>query len=274
MLEAMRSLLHTSIDSFAAPRVQAETQARPEKEPKQAKTYTPNQAVEVTLSPKAQQLLRALERQDITVDQIQETERRRLSQLEQASNTLPALDTVIDRVNQVAETFGTPEFSEDDTARLNDLFGEVRNSFTTEGGDNGNVGEDMGDGQTTGTTAVQDLPPQAQMKAAALFAELDRLLGGMGVFVGGDRMLERLSMQQQPQAREMRDHLAETLSPGTANNQLTPAQESRIDAILREIDRIYARAQDSQADARKDALAKLLSPDGAIQQPGGTDLAA
>lgn len=265
MLEAMRSLLHTSVDSFRSPQVQPETQARPEKEPKQAKTYTPNQAVEVTLSPKAQQLLRALENQDITVEQIQETERRRIAQIDQANAPLPNLDTVIDRVNQIAETFGLPEFDEEDGARIDRLFQEAQHSFKA-----------SEDSVTTdgGASNVEQLPPQEQMKAAALYAELDRLLGGMGVFFGGDRLMERLATQQQPQAQEMKDHLAETLSPGTPASQLTPAQESRIDAILREIDRLYARARDEQAGARRDALSMLLSGDGSVGETGGADMAA
>lgn len=269
MLEAMRSLLNTSIDSFTAPRVQPEVQARPEKEPRNKKTYTPNQAVEITLSPKAQQLLRALERQDITVDQIQETERRRLSEIERANAPLPSLDVVIERLNNIAIAHGTPEFSEEDAAQLDRLFREVQDSF---------AGEDVVDiatSENAGRTAsgAQDLPPADRMKAAALFAELDRLLGGMGVFFGGDQLINRLAVQKQPQAQEMKSHLAATLSPGTPASQLTPAQESRIDAILREIDRLYARASDGNADARRDALGKLLNG-GGIQQSGGADLAA
>lgn len=267
MLEAMRSLLNTSIDSFVTPRVQPETQARPEKEPKQSKTYTPNQAVEVTLSPKAQQLLRALERQDITVDQIQETERRRIAQLEQASAPLPSLDTIVERLNKIADDFGLPEVSEEDTAQLDRLFKEAQHSFTAS---DDQVSTDGG----AAASDVNQLSPREQMKTAALYAELDRLLGNMGVFFGGDRLIERLPRTQQPQAQEMKGHLAETLSPGTPTSQLTPAQESRIDAILREIDRIYARAQDGQADSRRDALGKLLSSDGTVVQTGGADLAA
>ena len=280
MIDAMRSLINTSIEQFKAPQNQLEALQRNRKEPPAVeKTYTPNHAVEVTLSPQAQAILKALEANQVTAEQLQATGQQQEESQRQQEPTAIALpdDSAAANQNQVQpeevldqiiQQFGLPELSEEDaeTARL--LFREIQISLNSQSQDD-----------TSETLASNvGLTPEEQMKVAALYAELDRLLGGTGVFFGGDQAVQRLSAENQIRARELRENLGAILGrAGQGGNPtlgLTAPQEARIDAILQEIAQLYARAQDGQAEPRSEAVRKGLGGDGAIASAGGASLQA
>ena len=280
MIDAMRSLINTSIEQFKAPQTQLEALQRNRREPTPVeKTYAPNHAVEVTLSPQAQAILRALESNQVTAEQLQATgQQQEESQRQQeesaialpddslaANRNLPAPEEALDRIIQ---QFGLPELSEEDAENARLLFRELQISLHNP------AQEETAESLNTDV----GLSPEEQMKVAALYAELDRLLGGTGVFFGADQAVQRLSADNQIRARELKENLGAILGRGGQGGNptlgLTAPQEARIDAILQEIAQLYARAHDPQTGQRNDAIRRELSGEGAIASTGGASLQA
>ena len=285
MIDAMRSLINTSIDQFRSPQIQPD-QAEPARtRPPQVKTYTPNPAVEVTLSPQAQAILKALEANDITPEQLQEAGLKQEQAARQQAGQAPAPDpadpdtislpddsgaqpaaSLEEKLNQIARELGLPEYEPDTAENLSLLFREVQISLQPA------EGSEAGVPVTDGA-----LSPLDQMKIASLYAELDRLLGGSGVFFGGDQMIQRLTAENQIRAKELKSTLEDTITRFAGAGfpaALTAPQEARVDAILREISQLSARASDQNADIRNRAVNAALGNNGAIAESGGANLDA
>ena len=286
MIDAMRSLINTSIEQFRSPQIQPDPAAAARARPLQEKTYTPNPAVEVTLSPQAQAILKALEANDITPEQLVAAGQKQEEAAQQrggqagtadgaASNAIALPDgsnaeprDLNQRLNAIAEQFGLPEFDPDTTESLSLLFREIQISLQPAEGGEAAVPVDSTGGM---------LSPLDQMKVASLYAELDRLLGGSGVFFGGDQMIQRMTAENQIRAKELKSALQDIISqaPGvTGPEGLTAPQEARVDAILREISQLYARANDQNAESRRQAVDAALGNTGAIAESGGASLEA
>ncbi|RED51484.1 hypothetical protein [Aestuariispira insulae] len=287
MIDAMRSLINTSVEQFRSPQIQPDPAETARAKPQQPKTYAPNPAVEVTLSPQAQAILRALEANDITVEQLQaagQKQQEATGQEDPGSDQISADDGAIalpdasrndsqtlsleEQLNAIAEKFGLPEFDPDTAENLALLFREVQISLQPAEGAEAGV-------PVSGTDGM--LAPLDRMKVAALYAELDRLLGSSGVFFGGDQNIQRLTAENQIRARELKASLNGALGAASGTDfpvGMTAPQEARIDAILREISQLYARANDPNADPRRQAVDAALGSAGAVAGTGGASLEA
>lgn len=271
MLGAISSLLHSSVDAFRMQQAEMpEPQARHrDRQPKEEKTYTPNNAVEVTLSPQAQALLRALEEKNITMDDIQSVQKQQEAdaqpaETEQAAPALPAPETLNRNIETITDQIGAPEFDAETEQGLNRLFKELRATFGDQAGPRDEA--IATDGADSGLTTTQ------QLKAVALFSELDRLLGNAGVYFGGDQLVSKMGNADGARVQGLKQQLTETIHQGRNTGTLTPAQESRIDAIFREITRLFDGATDAGAAQRKAAIQTLLRSGDGIAGPGGAGL--
>ena len=229
MIEAMKSFLNASVNAFATPDSQ-----RPELLPdnskqqqkKNPKGFADSAAVEIRLSPQARALLEAMERGEIKLDEPQPEAR------EKAVEVLPPEDpnlAILRRLEDFAAQYGEGLLSEEEAATADRLFNELALTL-------GRAGQPAGDGPRAG-----ELSPADQLKAAVLFNELNRLLGGAGVFFGRDRATARLTAEAQERAQRLQSALDETVFAGQ-EIELSAPQQARMDAILRELDRIYLGA--------------------------------
>ena len=230
MIEAMKSFLSASANAFATPDLQ-----RPEVQPdagkdsrKNSRGYKDSAAVEIRLSPQARALMEAMERGEIDLDA-----KSRETAPEQDLVALEGGDGdggVFAELQRFVDRVGDGLLSEEEAAEAQRLFEDLRLSL-------GRAGAEAADGGEGG----EGLSPAEQLKAAVLFNELNRLLGGAGVFFGRDRAMARLTAEAQERARALQAPLNETVFGGAAP-ELSAPQQARMDVILRELDRLYLGA--------------------------------
>ena len=116
-------------------------------------------------------------------------------------------------------------------------------------------------GQQSNTLSGPDaMSTTERMKTAMLYAELDRILGQTNVFLGGDQLISQLPNEDlRARATEAKENLVKLVAGEyVAGQNITPAQEARLDSLYKEISRIQQQAIDRNADQRNSALHTLI----------------
>ena len=300
MIDTMRSLLNSGMDTLLAAQAQqtnrAElTQAPVKKAAPKIETPKPSPAYEINLSPQARMLLQALEERRLngedtnsnqsSVNESKEKEKRSGIQRPSVSVALEHL------LNQ----HGMPEFSPENQEKLDQLFRSLEQEISSFRNQNNNGLGNGGEGPTNEEgsagaplrvapdagyrSSLDNLQPlenqvapevgapikgadgltmMERMKSAILYSELDRILGGAGVYFGGDQMISQMDGEVGQRMTEAKTNLTGILANGQMQEQLTPAQEARLDAIFREIAAIQDQSRDRNTGARKAAILNLI----------------
>lgn len=281
MIDAMRSFINTGMDALVSQQTQRVD--RPEivaKAPAPEKKIQPNNpAVEINLSPQAKALMKALEERRQAVEagagdpeQSEQQAAQRATDAEGARRDIrrPSVKMALDHI---LSQYGNPEYSADNTEKLDSLYLQLeqelegfRQPREAAKQDPVVVDENTGYRKSLNTDlqigapmeGADGLTSMERIKSAILYSELDRILGGAGVFFGGDQLSAQLEPQVSSRAMEAKQGMNEILAGGTPKQPLTPSQEARIDAIYREISTIGSQAVDRQAHSRKQAVRNLI----------------
>lgn len=281
MIDAMRSFINTGMDALVAQ--QAQKVDRPEvvaKAPAVEKKIQPNNpAVEINLSPQAKALMKALEERRQAMgsdvgndDQSNQQETQSAAEAEATRRDIrrPSVKMALDHI---LSQYGNPEYSAENTEKLDSLFLQLeqelqgfRQSADAAKQETAVVDQNTGYRKSLNTEIEVGAPMEGadgltameRIKSAILYSELDRILGGAGVFFGGDQLSSQLEPQVSSRAMEAKQGMNEILAGGPPKQSLTPSQEARIDAIYREIGNISTQAVDRQAHSRKQAVRNLI----------------
>ncbi len=285
MIDAMRSFIHTGLDAFQSQQSQQAQQALQLARANAAAAPNPsidkkinatNPAVEVNLSPQAQALMRALEERrqatgsesNMGNDQPQDRSAEQVSEAAQRRDIKrPSIKVAVDHI---LSQYGMPEYGAENQEKLDSLYLQVNQEMkdlraASKAQERPVVDEDTGYRRSTSIEVgmpmegADGLTAMERIKSAILYSELDRILGGAGVFFGGDQITSELDVQIRDRAVEAKQGLSEMVAGSTSTaQQITPAQEARMDAIYREIGMISNRAIDRHAADRRQAVRNLI----------------
>ncbi|WP_420548536.1 hypothetical protein [Curvivirga sp.] len=297
MIDGIRSFMNTGLGTLLTAQSQQtqkleQAQAAARLAKQQEVKFQDNPAVEIRLSPQAQALMKAFEDrkaalaangEDASGQVINLAEEfPEAGQQKRGEVTRPAVSVALDRM---LAQYGTPDYSAENQEQLDSLFLQLQQELgpirefnkMQEASQNQVVDENTGYKSSLAKMNEQDaedgaeasqqhpalegadgLTSMERIKSAILYSELDRILGGAGVYFGGDQVISQLDTTTQERVTEAKRDLTKIITGSANGPSLTPGQEARVDEIYREISRIQTQAEDRNASNRKQAVRNLI----------------
>ncbi|MTI10358.1 hypothetical protein [Curvivirga aplysinae] len=297
MIDGIRSFMNTGLGTLLTAQSQQsqkleQAQAAARLAKQQEVKFKDNPAVEIRLSPQAQALMKAFEERKAALAANGEEASGQVINLadefpyagqeKRGEVTRPAVSVALDRM---LAQYGTPDYSAENQEKLDSLFLQLQQELgpirefnkMQEASQNQVVDENTGyksslakmneqgaeesaevSQQHPALEGADGLTSMERIKSAILYSELDRILGGAGVYFGGDQVISQLDTTTQERVTEAKRDLTKIITGSANGPSLTPGQEARVDEIYREISRIQTQAEDRNASNRKQAVRNLI----------------